>query len=213
LLAGAWIVYAFVVSGIGLWFSMVSRTTLRATLWTLLCTTAAGVGHWLLWMCCMPLAITNREPEVFQWIGKFQLGFTPPLALGFSFSFSRVDFNYYGRADDWALEAILYGVLGLVCWIVLGACLAIANSTRFRVLTGRMRLPRPQTTGAQGRIPSRALSGLAGAIAQPEMMVSLDGEAEKPLDVVAVEQATPEVSGAKPAEDIQPGNGPQRPNF
>jgi ABC-type transport system involved in multi-copper enzyme maturation permease subunit len=208
LLVAAWIVYAFVVSGIGLWFSMVSRTTLRGTLWTLLCTTGAGVGHWLLWMCCIPLFITVRqEPEVLEWVRKFQVGFTPPLALGFSFAFCSADFNGPVPAN-WALEAILYGVLGVVCWIVLGACIAVVNSTRFRVLTGRVPVTRPQAVRTQRRTPPPALGGPTEAIAKPEIIVSLDGEATNPLDVVAVEQASPEIRGIKPSEEIRPEDGP-----
>jgi hypothetical protein len=212
LLVGAWIVYAFVVSGIGLWFSMVSRTTLRATLWTLSATIAAGVGHWLLWMCCLPLRIANvGDAEVVQGLGKFQVGFTPPLALGFSFTFSRVDFDSRGRGDDWALEAILYGVLGVVCWIVLGAGLAIANSSRFRLLTGRTPFSRPPRPGGQRRAPSRAVGGPSEAAPQPG--ISVDGEAQKALDVVAVEQATPEVRDAKANDETRPEHAPQRPDL
>jgi ABC-type transport system involved in multi-copper enzyme maturation permease subunit len=155
LLLGAWLVYASMVSGIGLWFSMVSRTTLRATLWTLLCTAGAGVGHWLLWMCCIPLIIVGgREPELFDWMRKFQVGFTPPSALGYCFSFSRLDLRDYGRRDTEAETAILYGLLGIVCWIVLGLFLAGMNSNRFRVLTGRTPLQRRSPPDAQRRTPS-----------------------------------------------------------
>src|SRR5262249_26224938 len=49
LLLLAWLVYAGVVSIMGLWFSIVCRTTLRATILTLISAVAAGVGHWLLW--------------------------------------------------------------------------------------------------------------------------------------------------------------------
>jgi ABC-type transport system involved in multi-copper enzyme maturation permease subunit len=141
LLLGAWLIYAFVVSGIGLWFSMVSRTTLRATLWTLLSTVGAGVGHWLIWMCCLPLMVIHRDPAALEWLSKFQLGFTPPLCLGYAFSFSFRDladqpFNPVHR--NWAYEAILFGLLGVFTWIILGAALALVSSRRFRALTGRM---------------------------------------------------------------------------
>ncbi|HLJ98218.1 MAG TPA: ABC transporter permease subunit [Gemmataceae bacterium] len=146
LLLGAWLVYAFMVSGIGLWFSMVSRTTLRATIWTLLCTVGAAVGHWLLWMCCIPLFITMRgEPTVVKWVRDFQIGFTPPSALGFSFAFCTLDFDSRGAGMERTWEAILYGLLGTVCWLALSIALASAGSTRFRVLTGRMPFRRPSS--------------------------------------------------------------------
>jgi hypothetical protein len=153
LLLGAWLVYAFMVSGIGMWFSMVSRTTLRATLWTLLCTAGAGVGHWLVWMCCIPLFVTMRgEPTLVKWLRDFQVGFTPPSALGFSFSFCTLDFYERGQGLERTWEAVLYGLLGVVAWVVLGMLLAVASSTRFQVLTGRLpaqRLPTPETLRAQ----------------------------------------------------------------
>jgi ABC-type transport system involved in multi-copper enzyme maturation permease subunit len=190
LLLGAWLIYAFVVSGIGLWFSMVSRTTLRATIWTLLCTAGAGVGHWLLWMCFIPVFITLRhEPAVLDWVRKFQLGFTPPLGLGFSFSFCSQDFQEAGRSDKWAWEAIFYGLLGVSCWFVIGTALALTNSARFRVLTGRMPFQRPRTTGGQPRTLSAAAhEPPTEAIASSARMVGLDGEAERTQDVTAGEE-------------------------
>ena len=167
LLLGAWLVYAFVVSGIGLWFSMVSRNSLRATLGTLLGTVGAGVGHWLIWMCCIPLTITmGRHPDIFDWLSKFQLGFTPPLCLGYAFSFSFRDFYDRGYGNrDWAQEALLYGLLGVFTWFILGAALAIVTTKRFRALTGRMPLPQRQPPSEVGRLP-------------PVTAVSLEGEAE-----------------------------------
>jgi ABC-type transport system involved in multi-copper enzyme maturation permease subunit len=152
LLLGAWLVYAFVVSGIGLWFSMVSRTSLRATLWTLLSTTGAGIGHWLIWMCCFPLTITmGSQPPFAEWLSKFQLGFTPPICLGFAFPFCFRDLESRYGNRDWAEEALLYGLLGVFTWFILGAALAIVNSKRFRALTGRTPLPQgfPPATACQ----------------------------------------------------------------
>lgn len=167
LLVGAWIVYAIVVSGIGLWFSMVSRTTLRATLWTLLCTAGAGMGHWLVWMCCIPLFITIRgKPTVLDWIQNFQIGFTPPFALGYNFAFCALNFQENVQTGERTSEAILYGLLGVVAWCVLGTFLAIASSTRFRVVTGRMPFQRPQTTAGQRSPPLPAQHGPGEVIAK-----------------------------------------------
>jgi ABC-type transport system involved in multi-copper enzyme maturation permease subunit len=49
LLLWAWFCYAAFLASLGLWFSVVSRTTLRATMLTLLTTVAAGVGQWMIW--------------------------------------------------------------------------------------------------------------------------------------------------------------------
>src|SRR5262249_42496169 len=88
LLLGAWVIYAAVLSGLGMWFSMNSRTTLWATIWTLLATAGAGVGHWLIWMCFAPLLITAvGEPALLKWIRSFQIGLTPPAALVYPLPF------------------------------------------------------------------------------------------------------------------------------
>src|SRR5262249_50329501 len=42
----AWLVYASCLAGVGLWFSISCRTTLRATLYTLITILVASVGHW-----------------------------------------------------------------------------------------------------------------------------------------------------------------------
>jgi ABC-type transport system involved in multi-copper enzyme maturation permease subunit len=47
LLLLAWTVYAIFLASLGLWFSLVSRTTLRATAWTLLTAGATWLGPWI----------------------------------------------------------------------------------------------------------------------------------------------------------------------
>jgi ABC-type transport system involved in multi-copper enzyme maturation permease subunit len=159
LLVGAWFVYAFIVSGIGLWYSMVSRTTLRATLCTLICTAGAGVGHWLLWMFCIPVFIAGgREPEIFDSIRKFQLGFTPPIALGWCFSFGWLNVRDYGRRTTESEEAVVYGLLGIVSWIVLGLFLAGINGHRFRRVTGRVPIPPRPAPNAKLQKPTEVSS-------------------------------------------------------
>jgi ABC-type transport system involved in multi-copper enzyme maturation permease subunit len=178
LLLAAWLIYAFLVSGIGLWFSMVSRTSLRATLWTLLCTAGAGVGHWLVWMCCIPLFITvGRQPAFLEWVSKFQVGFTPPSCLGYCFSVCALDFQESRGRSDGAHEAILYGLLGLVCWAVLAVTLAMVNSARFRVLTGRMPFQRPQLATPR-RLPPSAAPEPIEASSKADGVVCLEGEAQ-----------------------------------
>jgi ABC-type transport system involved in multi-copper enzyme maturation permease subunit len=183
LLLGAWLVYAFVVSGIGLWFSMASRTSLRATLWSLLCTVGAGVGHWLIWMCFIPLLITiGHEPDIVEWLQKFQVGFTPPICLGFGFSFCVRDFAAYTESRvnrDWALEAILYGLLGLFTWTLLGVVLAIVSSKRFRFLTGRMPLDPPPPPETAQQPSNQAENKTADVSAPAEIGGGVKSEAER----------------------------------
>ena len=139
LLIAAWLVYAAVVSAIGLWFSIWSRTTLRATVWTLFASAGAAVGHWLLWMCFAPILIAlGPDPPFLQWVLKFQVGMTPPAVLGYSFSF--YDAELYGRNS--ALrelgEFIGFAVLGLIVWGVIAGIIYASSSYRFSELTGRL---------------------------------------------------------------------------
>jgi ABC-type Na+ efflux pump permease subunit len=212
LLLGAWIIYALVVSGIGLWFSMVCRTTLRATLWTLLCTAGAGVGHWLLWMCCIPLFITVRQqPTILEGISKFQVGFTPPLALGYCFSFCWLDLREFGRRDTDVENAILYGLLGVVCWIILAAFLGAVNGTRFRVLTGRAPIKRPPTRAGEPQIPPAAPNRPGEAAGQAARNACLDGETESIATVVAVEEKSADIAPGRSIEEAAPEDRPRPP--
>ncbi len=139
LLVVTWLVYAGFVAAVGTWFSVVSRTTMRATTWTLLCTVAAGVGHWLVWLCCMPILIVRAgpTPDVLTWIAKYQGGLTPPFNMGFLCSFRAGDFeeNFLGSDQVW--EWVGFGVMGTATWAVLAAGLWVATSRRFRQATGR----------------------------------------------------------------------------
>jgi ABC-type transport system involved in multi-copper enzyme maturation permease subunit len=144
LLALMWFVYAGFLAILGLWFSVTCRTTLRATTWTLVCATAAACGHWLIWLCCVPLFIIGpmETPEVFLWLAKFQAGFTPPIALGYLASFSPLDLrtDYYTAEEAW--EWVGFAVLGTGTWAVLATVLWVLTSRRFRAATGRAPLSR-----------------------------------------------------------------------
>jgi ABC-type transport system involved in multi-copper enzyme maturation permease subunit len=138
LLVGCWLVYAGACACVGLWYSMVSRTTLRATLWTLLTVVAAGGGHWLLTgMCCyMPLATVVRTgPKAVESFMMFQAGQTPPFVLGF-FAFRGDEFERrYSNEETWKL--LFWCLVGVASWWGGTAFLWKRVSGRFRVLTGR----------------------------------------------------------------------------
>jgi ABC-type transport system involved in multi-copper enzyme maturation permease subunit len=142
LLLVAWIVYAGAVSCIGLWFSVRSRTTLRATVATLLMAALGGLGHWLIWMCWFPLLITlQQEPAALESLRKFQIGFSPPFALGL-LAFPGDETRAFGRpGEDW--EPLGYALLGVLCWAAITALLWAMTSRRFRIQAGRTPFARP----------------------------------------------------------------------
>jgi ABC-type transport system involved in multi-copper enzyme maturation permease subunit len=151
LVVGAWFIFAGFVSVLGLWFSIVSRTTLRATVWTLLWAVGLSWGHYLIWMCCVPLMIAGGPPgagsEVaFRWIIGFEtFGITPPLTLGL-LAFRPEDFDSLNGPLDVNLfvEWLFCAAAGLVMWGLIGSALWSAASERFRQLTNREPLLRPE---------------------------------------------------------------------
>jgi ABC-type transport system involved in multi-copper enzyme maturation permease subunit len=143
----AWFIYAGVVSALGVWYSLVCRTTLRATLATLLSAVGMGVGHWVLWICCLPLHLSvMQEPALLQWLGNFQIGLTPPVALGYAFSSMPSDFS--GNVGDLG-ERIGFALLGLLVWVGVAAWFWVASSSRFRLIARRQALTQPEPPAAK----------------------------------------------------------------
>ncbi len=135
----SWIVFASFFAGLGLWFSMVARTTTRATVYTILTTIGLSFGHYLISMCCGPLLLFGFQggpPRVFEYFMMFQASITPPANMGI-LSFIADDFSHNGGRNPMAemigfsiLGLFLYGVAGLILW-------TSVLSPRFRSLTGR----------------------------------------------------------------------------
>jgi hypothetical protein len=139
LLLIAWFVYASFFTILGLWFSMTARTTMRATVYTMLSTIGLSVGHWLIWLCCGPLFLfagnagSGTIPEVFA---KFQFGMTPPFVLGM-LAFTSEDFsNNFGSEE--MIGFIFFSILGIFLWGVAALIFWFGFlSPRFRIFTGR----------------------------------------------------------------------------
>jgi ABC-type transport system involved in multi-copper enzyme maturation permease subunit len=158
LLVATWFVYAAFLAGLGTWFSVVSRTTLRATTWTLLCAVAAAMGHWVIWMCCTPLLILRSDlvPEFLGWVAEYQAGLTPPLNLGWFASFRAGEFAGDTNRPGEIWELAFFGALGTATWAVLAAVLWVMASRRFRRLTGRMAMVPERSVPQRHARPSLA---------------------------------------------------------
>jgi ABC-type transport system involved in multi-copper enzyme maturation permease subunit len=147
-----WSVYAAAAAMIGLWFSVVCKSGLRATIGTYMATVGLGVGHWLLWMCAVPLLFVGDEnvSRAMTQIVAFELGFTPPYALGSSLcipanSYSNVRGVARGAAADGAvMEGLGYGLAGLCCWLFITGMLWAMTTSRFKLVCGRSTLAEPQ---------------------------------------------------------------------
>ncbi len=184
LVLAAWLIFAAVVAMIGLWYSMACRSSMRATVWTLVVTVLAGVGHWLIWFCCGTLLLLagSSPGRSAEDLLLLQLGFTPPAQLAI-LSFSREDM-LSGREE---MRMFMYSVLGLFFWGFIGSVLWTAVLVpRFRTLTGR----NPYYDG-EGRLHST-----------PPWK---DEEARSPSPPRPPgAEAQPTLKGAQVIEDIQP---------
>lgn len=142
LVLGAWLVYASFFALLGLWFSMVARSKLVATCATIGATLLLSVGHWLIWMCCMPLIILleprGRGPsDFFEYIAKFQAGNTPPFVLGWLMFSSESVNRQFGSRREFA-ELTAFSLVGLFLWG--SACVVLwygLLAPRFRHLSRR----------------------------------------------------------------------------
>jgi ABC-type transport system involved in multi-copper enzyme maturation permease subunit len=177
----AWFIYAAFLANLGLWFSTVCRTTLRAIVWTLASALGLAFGHWLIWILLIPLFIgPGQPPRAFEWLAKFQFGLTPPLALGGSFSFGLfMDDNRRGSFDNEWIQMVTFGIIGLFFWGVAAAILWGIVSARFSEMTNRSTyhrfriVPGPQAGRSQRRDPMFWRDGrqLAAASDNPQKSV------------------------------------------
>ena len=102
LLLVAWCVYAATLAFLGLWFSLVCRTSARAILATLGTTLALTFAHWLPWMCCAIGGMGCGGSGLLD-VLLVQVGATPPsgrkaMAVGWSARPGRVASN--DRSSD-----------------------------------------------------------------------------------------------------------------
>jgi ABC-type transport system involved in multi-copper enzyme maturation permease subunit len=139
LVMAAWLVYAGFLATLGMWYSTVCRTTLRATVLTILSTILLSLGHWLPWLCCNVLVspAMGRGPEHMV---KAQAGLlTPPFVLGWlAFSSQDLNFNYRNsRAEEDWFEVTGLSLAGLVGWAFATAVLYALASMQLRRLTHR----------------------------------------------------------------------------
>jgi hypothetical protein len=149
LVVAAWLIYAAFLSNLGLWFSVACKTSLRATIWTIMTALMCFGGHWLCWLCCIPFFIAGGGPRTgFEDVAQFQLfGLTPPFSLGW-LAFQGQEFREsWGREEPYKFTA--FALFGLVMWSAAALGLWGASCARFRAISHRMpirrRLSPPRT--------------------------------------------------------------------
>jgi ABC-type transport system involved in multi-copper enzyme maturation permease subunit len=138
LVMASWLVYAAFLATLGLWYSVVCKTSLRATVLTILTTILVSIAHWLPWMCCGIMMARSGMETIAEHAWKFQAGvLTPPFVLGFlPFSSEELSRNELRNDSNWR-ELMAFSLLGLVFWSCMAAGLFSLTSLRFRKLTLR----------------------------------------------------------------------------
>ncbi|MBY0521786.1 MAG: ABC transporter permease [Gemmataceae bacterium] len=144
-LAGAWLVYAAFLASLGIWFSVRSRTTSRATLGAIIGLVLATVGHWAIALLYVPvLAWLTGWFEIEDWAMNFHAyGLTPPLTLDL-LTYRDDEFPWRGgptSENHWnaALTAIQ---LGLACYALGAVWVWLLALRLFRRTIGRAVAPR-----------------------------------------------------------------------
>jgi ABC-type transport system involved in multi-copper enzyme maturation permease subunit len=129
IIIGACAVYAVFVTMIGLFYSIYCKSSLQASLATVLTTLVFGGAHWIVTSCCllplfgvvMGLLLNQRnDPELERFISqagfyflKFQAGITPPFVLGYNaYSWEQLNrLDIERDRDGWEFTA--FSIFGL----------------------------------------------------------------------------------------------------
>jgi hypothetical protein len=132
----AWIIYAAFAVTLGLWFSTVCRSSVQATVLTILGLVGLHVGHWLVWMCGPALVMDNKT---MQHVLMAHAGLTPPFVMGFlPMSWEEVrSTTQFAARDREALEIAGWCLGGLLMWSAATVVLYCLTLLRFRIMTHR----------------------------------------------------------------------------
>jgi ABC-type transport system involved in multi-copper enzyme maturation permease subunit len=148
----AWLGYAGFVAGLGLWFSVANRSTLRSVFGTL----CALV---LIFLVLLLAAFDIPESWLPPWLHHlWAFILLPPATLAF-LSFSPADLqNWLTGKLELQYVPLLLALQFLLCWLAAIGMVILAN-IRFRVVTGRTSgLPNPPCSLPQALAPLRSLT-------------------------------------------------------
>jgi ABC-type transport system involved in multi-copper enzyme maturation permease subunit len=138
----AWLMFADFFAGLGLWFSVTSRSTLHATVGTILAIVILTVGHWLVALFYVGLARWLFDLNLDRFAENFHaFALTPPLTLG-ALTLPPGDRLFEGNLRH--LDALLMAIFGVGLYGVGGWCLWVGARPRFRRLSNRTARQRPE---------------------------------------------------------------------
>jgi ABC-type transport system involved in multi-copper enzyme maturation permease subunit len=151
IILAACLTYSVFVTMIGIGYSIYCKSSLNATVMTILTVLFAGGGHWLITSCCLaplfggtlgiifPNAGVERVFEkVAEYFAKFEAGLTPPFVLPWC-AFGCEVFEHNMDRNYW--EFVAFSVLGLFIFAVLSIILWFGILTpMFRRMTRRIEI-------------------------------------------------------------------------
>jgi hypothetical protein len=153
LLLAAWGVYAATMATVGLWYSLVSRSSMHATVLTVL--TAVGLGiSYLLSLMAVPFATQwlGETDSFLIWLNRCQQGVSPLASLAWLLPYRETLIRGTGK-EAWELPSAL---LGLLAWAVAGVVLWVLLYRRFCARSGRETVRRPEGLPAAVELAARA---------------------------------------------------------
>ena len=104
----------------------------------------------------------SSEPALLRWLRNFQVGFTPPFALGVGLPFSKLDFEEgYREFRDSQIDMVGFALLGLFCWIIITVYLGRITTARFRQVCGRLPHRQPEWGGVYRQPETSTPAGLS----------------------------------------------------
>ncbi len=154
LLLLVWFIYAAFVAQLGLWFSLISPTTLRATLRTLLMAFGLGLGHWLLWLYYLPLYLHLDDRDLDPVLLKdIHLGLTPPAVLTMVTFESHWSEARFASKEFW--QSAVFACFGLGVTAAATVILFFRTRARFRGMCARTPFLQPERSlEAEARTPA-----------------------------------------------------------
>jgi ABC-type transport system involved in multi-copper enzyme maturation permease subunit len=196
----AWAIYAAVGAGVGLWFSIGSKSSLRAIVASLATMIFICGGHWLvtLLFCVAPMAALGVRPGQYDWIMYLEAGQTPPFVMAW-FAFRGDEFD---RAYDLqsSVRFTIASLFGLGCWAGLVPVLWLLVKRRFEQVTGRTPHLRPERLAPRPRRRPEARKALVIDAEPPANGQEGEGQilTVLPVDVLPVEEKEGEAKGPPP---------------
>jgi len=133
------LVYAAAMAILGLWMSVMCRTSVRAIMATLLVALMLSVGHWLPWMCCLPSYVGPPDNSM-DFIFQLQGALTPPAVVAGYLPMSPLQLSKYDISSIiWNPVWVMFiSMFGTCCWGLFAWSLWLMANERFKKIGGRL---------------------------------------------------------------------------